>query len=251
MSNELRIAIGAAKKGAKEALKWYNKPLEIRLKEDKSVVTIADEQSENAIKQFILSYYPTARFIAEESRGNQKEIECWIIDPIDGTRNFSRGIPLWSVLISLYRKGEFVIGVCYFPVFNWLIFAEKNKGAFCNGKKINVSSISNLRVSYTAFGSPRHFKNKQKIIDLINASGSTRCMDLSYSAYLVASGKMDVLVDAYGKIWDVAPFKVIVEEAGGKLTNLQGNPWTINDEGYIATNGLLHDQIVQLINSQV
>ncbi len=248
MSDELKVAIEAAKKGAKVALRYYNKPLEVEFKKDKSVITIADRNSESAIKNCILSHYPSAKFVAEESGGNQKETDFWIIDPIDGTRNFSRNIPEWSVLISLYKNSEFTIGICYFPILNMLIYAETNKGAFCDGKRINVSSINSLRNSYTAFGSPRHFKDKQLVIDFINASGSTRCIDLSYSAYLLASGKMDALVDAYGKIWDVAPFKVIIEEAGGKLTNLQGKQWTIKDKGYIATNGFLHNQVVEIIN---
>lgn len=251
MSTELKVAIEAAKKGAKQALQYYGKSIEIKLKEDKSVFTIADKESENAIKKCILSYFPTAKFVAEESRNNGIEKEFWIVDPIDGSRNFSRGIPIWAVLVALYKNGKVILGVCYYPLLDLLLYAQEGEGTFYNGKRIHVSSINAVKDTYISFGSPRHFRNKQILIKLIEKSAAVRCPDASYSASLLAMGKIDVLIDEYGMIWDIAPFKVIIEEAGGKVTNWKGDPWAINNKGCVATNGILHDEVMKIINNTV
>jgi len=250
MLNELKIAIEAAKAGAEKALSYYNKEIEIKLKEDKSVVTIADKESENIIKKYILSYFPTAKFVAEESGGNRNEDEFWIIDPIDESRNFSRGIPVWCVLIALSKNKKIILGVCYYPLLDLLVYAREGEGAFHNGKRIHVSSVNKVKDAYVSFGSPRHFRNKQILVNLIEESAAIRCPDSSYSASLLAMGKIDALVDAYGQIWDIAPLKVIIEEAGGKITNWQGKEWSIRDQGFIATNGLLHGRVLQIVNNE-
>lgn len=249
MSNELKVAIEAAKIGAKRALKYYDKDLEIKLKEDNSVVTIADKESETAIKNYILTKFPSAKFVAEESEGNRNEKEFWIIDPIDGTRNFARNIPVWAVLISLYKNGKVILGVCYYPLLDLLLYAEDGTGAFCNEGMIHVSDVELIKNAYISFGSPRHFKNKQVLINLIEKSAGIRCPDSSHSAALLAMGKIDAVIDAYGQIWDIAPFKVIIEEAGGKVTNWQGKKWSIEDVGFIATNGLLDREILRIVNT--
>lgn len=249
MSNELKVAIEAAKAGAKIALKYYGKQIKVTSKLDKTVVTQADKETEIAIKAHINSKFPKAKFVAEESGGDRNAKEFWIIDPIDGTRGFIRGIPGWRILIAYYKAGEILLGVSYAPFHDELLYAEKGKGAFTNNnKRAYVSTVKNLKDAFVAFGSPRHFKNKQHIISLIENAGSLRCFEpTSYSDYLLAAGVLDAYVDCYAEIWDAAPYRIIVEEAGGKFTNLEGKPWTFNDRGYISTNGLLHDQVIRIL----
>lgn len=246
MSEELKTAIDAAKKGAEKALSYYNTPLTVTFKNDSSPVTKADKETEHIIKESIQRVFPHANFLAEESGGDKTQESFWIIDPIDGTRCFSRGLPHWCILIALYKKGEIVLGVSYFPVLDKLFYAEKGKGTYCNDDQIHVSNISSLKNALVAYGSPKHFKHKQVILDLIDESSAARCMDDSIQ--YVISGKIDALVDGYAQTWDAAPYITIIEDAGGKITNLKGEKWTLSDRGFIASNGLVHDEVVKIVN---
>lgn len=250
LSEELRIAIEAAKIGAKTSLKYYKRNLDIEVKSDKTVVTDADHRAEDAIKSFILSQVSNAKFLAEETGGSRNEETIWIIDPIDGTRCFIRGIPFWCTLISLYKKGEVILGVCYFPLFqDGLIYAEKDKGAFRGLKTIHTSNISDLSKCYLTFGSLRYFKNKKPLLKLVDRVNSVRGYEPTYSHFLLSCGNIDATIDVYAQPWDSAPFKVIIEEAGGKMTHIDGKPWNIYGRGFIGTNGLLHDEVVKLYNN--
>lgn len=250
MSDELKIAIGAARKGAQYALKYFNGDIKGDLKEDGTIVTFADKETENVIKSYISTRFKNAKFVAEESGGNYKEEEFWVIDPIDGTRSYSRGIPTWCVIVSLCRNNSVYLSTIYYPISDTIYYAEKGGGAFENRKQLFVSKIDQLKHAYLGFGSLRHFKNKQVAIDLMDKSGSSRGWEATYSACLVVSGRMDAHVDAFGKIWDLAPFKVMVEEAGGKITRLDGSPWTLEGEGAIITNGILHDEVLKIVNKK-
>lgn len=248
-SSKLQTAIDAAKKGANEALRYFDKNIEVVFKDDNTPVTIADRKSEETIKNYILSKFPDAKFLAEESGGEVSESGTWIIDPVDGTRSFSRGVPGWCVLIAYYEKGEFLIGVCYFPVQDELLYAEKGKGAFMNGKKVCVSKIEKLNKAYIGFGNPKYMKDQQVLLDYINASASARSWEATYCEFLLAQGKIDALVDGYAQLWDIAPFVVIIEEAGGKITRLDGSPIGLTKRGCIVTNGLIHNEVLKIINN--
>lgn len=249
MSNELKVAIAAAKVGAKVTLKYFDKDLKIEVKDDNSVVTIADRESEKAIKKYILSKFPSAKFVGEELGGKIDEAEFWIIDPIDGTRSFVRGIPTWCVMISLSRNKEIVLSVIYFPFGEMLYYSEKNKGAFLNQRRIYVSTVNDIGKSYMGFGSIKYFKDKNKLMKVIEQSGGARSFETTYQSCLVAEGKMDINLDAYGKLWDLAPFKLLIEEAGGKITRFNGGEWTLKGSGAIITNGILHDKVISILNS--
>ena len=250
MSNELKVAIEAARVGAKSAIKYFNKNLKVSIKEvDKTPVTIADQESEKAIKSFLLSKFPRAKFVAEEIGGSTKEDEFWIIDPVDGTRSFSRGIPGWAVSIGYYKNSVFELGVCYYPIFDQILYAQRGEGAYLNGEKVHVSQIDSLNKALLGFGNPRYIENKSSLLNLIDLAGSARSWEVTYSNFLLAQGKVDIVLDGYAYLWDVAPFKVIIEEAGGKITRIDGSPITIHGKGYVSTNGLLHDEVIKLINN--
>lgn len=252
MSEELQIAIEAAKKGAQKAISYFNTSLSISVKKDNSVVTIADKETEKVIINFIASRYKNAAFLGEESGGDIHAESFWIIDPIDGTRSYIHGIETWSILIALAINNKIELGVCYFPLMDVLLYAQRNKGTFVNEKKVSVSKIKNLSDAFVSYGSLRHFKNKSPIIRLSEICESVRSPEATYASYLVSKGSMDAHIDAYGKLWDFAPFKVIIEEAGGRITRLDGSEWNIEQkDGAITSNGLIHDQILEIMNKKM
>jgi histidinol phosphatase-like enzyme (inositol monophosphatase family) len=251
MSDELKVAIEAAKKGAENALKYFNKKIKTEIKkEDNTIVSHADRETEEIIKSHIASKYKSAKFVGEETGGEVSEKDFWVVDPIDGTRSFLRGIPNWCVIVSLCRDNDVFLGVIYFPHEDTIYYGQRNIGAFENNKKLHVSSISRLEEAYMGFGSPRHFKDKQVILDLIDKTASSRSWEATYAACLVVAGKIDLHIDAFGKIWDMAPFKVMIEEAGGKMTRLDGSQWTFDGSGALISNGILHDQILEIIGGR-
>ena len=249
MPDLLTTALDAAKLGSEKALSYFDKDIDVEYKSDNTPVTIADKEAEKTIRKRIMESFPNAKFVGEEGGGDLKQDEFWIIDPIDGTRHFSRGIPSWRILIGYVKVGSFELGVSYSPFETGTVWAQKGKGTFTDGKRTNVSGISRLSEALMCNGNPKYFTNKQSLLKLIEASGSVRSFDTGYSQALVAMGKVDVSVDSYGAAWDVAPYIPIIQEAGGKITNLQGGTWSFEDVGCIATNGLLHDEVVQILNS--
>ncbi len=247
-SLELQTAIEAAQAGEKIALKYFQTDLEIKTKTDNSILTIADIETEKVIKKHITRQFPDATFLAEESGGNTKENNFWIIDPIDGTRLFAKGIPFWSILIAHYKNGEINLGVCSVPGQKRLLVAEKGKGAFLNGKRVNVSTQKNVKGAFGSFGSLHRFKSPDPILKLTKKEAILRSYEHAYALTFLAAGNMDVVIDAYGTPWDYAPFISIISEAGGKVTDFEGKPWNLNTKNLVAPNGLLHDDVIKIIN---
>lgn len=258
MSDELRVAIKAAKAGAKIALEYYEKEeakLEIIHKADNTIVTIADTKTESVIKEKILSSFPGAEFICEEAENTVSDYkDVWIIDPIDGTFEFSRGINYWGILIAYARNEELTIGVCYFPALDTIIYAEKGKGVFVNGEKVGVSKVKSLKESTMAYTSIQHFKHAEErevFMGLSENVRSSRCYNCAFSGFCIGSAKLDLYLTSKGvHIWDIAPFVTIIKEAGGKVTDWQGKDISIRNEvtQVIASNGLVHEEILAIIN---
>jgi histidinol-phosphatase len=249
-SIELQTAIKAAQAGEKIALKYFQTDLEIKTKTDNSILTIADIETEKAIKKHITKQFPDAKFLAEESGGNTKENDFWIIDPIDGTRLFAKGIPFWSILIAHYKDGEINLGVCAVPGQKRLLVAEKGKGAFLNGKRVNVSTQKNVKGAFGSFGSLHRFKSPDPILKLTKKEAILRSYEHAYALTFLAAGNMDVVIDSYGTPWDYAPFVRIISEAGGKVTDFEGKSWNLNTKNLVVTNGLLHGEVIKIINSK-
>lgn len=246
-SKELEAAIQAVKKGASVALNYYNHGLAFEHKEDNSIITQADLEVEEIIKNTIAETFPDAAFLAEESEGDRTLPNLWVIDPIDSTRSFSRRIPTWDIMIGYQKDGTPQLGVSYFPTLDMLYYAEKGKGAFCNGKPIHVSDTPDLSHSLVGHGSANRFKDKQLLVDLFNASESTRSADPIFTSSLIAQGSMEGLIDAYGMPWDFAPWKVIIEEAGGMITKLNGEPWVVDEsKGCVLSNGKIHEELLAI-----
>lgn len=240
------IAFKASQNGALEALKYFDTSLEITYKSDNTPVTIADKNTEKIIRDTILSFDKNAKFVGEEGGGDLKEKNFWIIDPIDGTRSFSRGIPLWRILVGYIEDGKPKFGLSYDPVSKNLLWGEKGKGAFFNDKKCKVSSVSDLSKAYLYYGNPKYFPKFENLIELIKSVQTARSTDIGNQ--LLATGKIDVLIDPYGRSWDIAPYKVIIEESGGMITNRNGEEWKFDDIGCVASNGLFHKDVIKILN---
>lgn len=257
ISLHLQTAIDAAKMGAKVATDYYKMEaasLEISQKKDKSLVTKADLVTENAIKEHIRTVFPNVEFITEENDNTTKSFEdVWIIDPIDGTREFSRGIDLWGINIAYAKNKEIVVGVSYFPALNILIYAEKDKGAFVNGNVVQVAKTDSIAKSLLGYSHINYFTNDERkfLFKLIENVNSTRSFVSCYSAYCVATGKLDFfLASSHNRIWDIAPYICIIEEAGGMVTDWEGNKMKIDHDvsPVLASNGILHKVALEILS---
>jgi len=249
-SKFLLVAIEAAKKAEEVIMKYYSDDLTWRKKADQSPVTIADTEAERIIIETIKNSFPNHAFLGEESgNDNVTSKYQWIIDPIDGTKNYTRKIPLFATQIALLEDGEIILGVSTAPTMNELIFAEKGKGAFFQEKNIHVSNIQNLSDSYCCFGGIKYFKRRGYLDSLLKLSENTsghRGIGDFWCYHLLAQGKIDIMIEAETKIWDFAALKIIIEEAGGKITDIKGNKITNATTSIIATNKNLHDSVLEI-----
>ena len=238
-------ALRAAKEAEKIILGHYSPNSAADFKPDNSPVTVADREAESAIVNTIKKEFPDHGFIGEEGASRDAEYQ-WIIDPIDGTLNYMRGIFLFSTEIALVRDGIPLLGVSNIPTLKMLMKAEKGKGAHLNGEQIRVSKRP-IDEAYIGFGNLMHFEDRKCIpglISLMNKAWRNRGYGDFIGYHFVAKGALDVMLEARVRIWDVAAQKIIVEEAGGKVTDFQGNPVGMETDSAIASNGVFHDEIV-------
>lgn len=252
-SEFLKTALDAVKNAEKIILKHYVPGVRAEMKQDNSPVTLADREAEQVIIDTIKLRFPDHGFLGEEG-GKQGDSEyVWVIDPIDGTLNYIRGIFLFSTELALVRDGVPVLGVSNIPMLKKLMYAEKGKGAFLNGEPIKVSDRS-LSDAYVTFGNLTYFEKKGHIpglLSLLKSSWKNRGHGDFIGYHFVAQGSVDAMLEAKVKIWDIAAQKVIVEEAGGKMTDFQGNPFGEDVSTIIASNGKFHDRIVEFLGNKV
>lgn len=249
MSDQLTIAINAAKEGGKIAMRYYQHHPAVSMKANHTPVTIADKSAEKAIRAFIFSQDKTAQFFGEEQGGEITDA-FWTIDPIDGTNSYIRGIPHWGVLLSYIVKKEVVLGVSLMPENDELLYAEKGKGAFLNDRRVHVSKVKPLGNSYITFGNFKYITHLEEVLTLEKKALAAKGMGDAYSYHLLANGNIDAHMEEGFSLWDVAQFKVITEEAGGRVTTVSGKEWQIDDKTILASNGLIHDEIVEIINKR-
>ncbi len=252
IKNTLFNAIEA---GAIELKKYFNGTFTISSKATiNDLVTEADHASEKAIFKVIQQNHPDHFILSEEtgSMPTQSNIK-WIIDPIDGTINFANGIPICCVSIGVEENGEMIMGAVYNPFMNELFFAEKGKGAFLNDQPIKVSSKNDLLTSCLVTGFPYQYLDTEngplQIFEkLIRKSIPVRrlgsaALDLCWTA----AGRFDGFYEHKLQAWDSAAGFLIVQEAGGKVTDLKGEKYNPYQPGIIASNGQIHDQLLNLL----
>jgi len=252
------VAIKAAKEAAKIHLKYYRKDNFLKTKSASyDILTKADLESEKIIVKTIKKFFPGHNFLCEENKYEKTPSPyVWIIDPLDGTNNYSHHVPIFCVSIALAKNDNIILGVVYDPTRNELFHAEKGKGAFLNKKKIRVTDAADFSraIMATGFyydrGKPMEEtldnigKFLKKGIIGIRRLGSA-AIDLCY----VACGRFDGFWEFTLNPWDFAAGKLIVEEAGGKLTDKAGNDPGINKEYIVASNGKLHKKILDVLRN--
>lgn len=246
----------ATEAGAVELRRFFNGSFVISNKEGiNNLVTEADHAAEKAIMDAIQSAFPD-HFILSEESGELKQDSTykWIIDPIDGTVNFANGIPICCVSIGVEKDGEMVLGAVYNPFMNEFYFAERGQGAYLNDKKIQVGNKSSLIKSCLVTGFPYTYLDApngplQVFEKLIRKGVPVRrlgsaAIDLCW----VAAGRFDGFYEHKLQAWDSAAGFLMVEEAGGKVTDFKGNYYSPYQPHIIATNGLIHDELVAVVN---
>jgi histidinol-phosphatase len=245
----LDVAIAAARAGGAVALRYYREGFDVSLKPDQTPVTQADREGEQMIRQVITRAFPDHGFLGEEYGAEGSTEVRWIIDPIDGTKNFVRRIPIWAVLIGFEEHGAVTAGVMLNPMTDELFAAAKGAGASRNGRPIQVSDVAELSQAFfihAGLGVVRQAGRWDGFVRLIDATDRQRGFGDYYGYGLVAGGQADVYAEVDLKPWDLAPAKIIVEEAGGRFTDLEGQS-TIYTGTALATNGRVHDAALRLL----
>jgi histidinol-phosphatase len=250
----LAAAIDAARAAGRVAMKYYRGGFEITLKPDATPVTQADREAEQAIVEVLRRAFPQHGFLGEEFGGSGTTDTRWIIDPIDGTKNFVRHIPIWATLIALEEHGEITVGVIHNPVTGDLYTAARGAGAFLNGERLRVSDEGDMGQAYLMHAGLRAARTTRYwdgFMRLVDATDRQRGFGDYIGYCLIAEGKAEIYTEIYPeasglKPWDLAPCKILVEEAGGRFTDLEGRP-TIYSGSALATNARLHEGALALL----
>jgi histidinol-phosphatase len=255
------VAIEAARAGGRAAAKHFRRPdqsrqrLAVEYKEDDSPVSRADRESEEACKIIIASAFPGDGWLGEETGTTEGSTgRRWIVDPIDGTRNFLRGIPLWSTLVACETTdadGDRVIAsAVYLPILDEMYDAVRGGGARCNEQPIRVSSVATLGESLFCYETPGWFERfgLRRVFDaLCQRTALQRGGGDAYFHMLVASGRAEFVIEPSLSVWDVAATSLIVGEAGGVFSDLSGKP-DIRAGNAVVSNGVVHAQVLQAIS---
>ncbi len=232
-------------------LGYYQAGVRPDYKEDDSPVTVADRLSEQLIRQRIEDRYPTHAIVGEEfgAKESQDAPFRWFIDPIDGTKSFVRGVPLYAVLIGLEIEGTIEVGAAYFPALDEMISAASGSGCWWNGRRAHVSTVDSLNRSTMAFTDPAAFPKygRQAAWDHLNQATYYRAgWSDAYGYLLAATGRIELMLDPIMETWDCGPFPPIFREAGGYFGDWRGNP-TIYAREALATTPALLPQILPLL----
>jgi histidinol-phosphatase len=224
------------------------------LKPDDTPVTVADRGAESLIRAKIRARYPTHTVVGEEY-GAEEGTDAshrWILDPIDGTKAFVRGVPLYGVLIGLEVEGICEVGVAYFPALDEMVYAATGEGCYCNGRRSKVSGARTLEggiVSFTEAGSFKEHGREEAFRRLLGTAGGGRGWSDAYGHALVATGRIELMLDPVMKPWDCAPFPPILREAGGYFGDWSGNETIRAGEGLSTPRALL-PEVLRLIEGR-
>jgi histidinol-phosphatase len=248
----LQFATETAWQAGQLSLGYFQTDLHPDFKEDDSPVTVADRKAEELIRQRIAGHYPGYGIIGEEFGENaaRNSERRWIVDPIDGTRSFVRGVPLYAVLLALETEDDVPVGVAYFPALGEMVAAARGLGCWWNGRPARVSGAQKLGESLISTTDPLAFAQFGRAAEWerIQACGATvRGWSDAYGHMLVATGRADIMLDPIMNVWDCAPFLPILQEAGGLFVDWSGKPTIRGGEAISATPALL-PALLALIN---
>ncbi len=255
MKKETEIAVKAAEEAGKILMGHFGRKMKIRNKGSgiRDLVTQVDIESNRKIMSILKKAFPDYGILSEEIPEEKGKCDCrWIIDPLDGTHNFIYDLPLFGVSIALERKGKIVLGVINLPYYRQMYTAEKGRGSFLNGKGIRVSKRG-IREAMVTFGTGKREPDRRKAVGIMKGLlaevSDIRMLGSAvvHYAYL-ATGKLEVYIDMMNKPWDNAAGFLIVEEAGGKVTDFSGKPWDVNTIPFVVSNNRTHEEILRIIN---
>jgi myo-inositol-1(or 4)-monophosphatase len=248
----LEVAVEIAQEAGKVLREEMQRPPSIAYKGDFDLVTQADRRSETLIVNRLQKYFPEHAVAAEEGTGKDTASEYrWHVDPLDGTTNFAHGYPCFCVSMALASKNELLVGVIYNPVYDELFTAARGEGATFNGKKIHCSKIDTLKNSLLCTGFPNHNRQANPNIHFywdftLRSHGVRRDGSAALDLAFVAMGRFDSFWEFGLNPWDTAAGVVLVEEAGGKVTDMQGQPYALGGPSILASNGLVHAEMVRV-----
>jgi len=253
------FAINLAKQAGKIMRKNFALGMKKKIKGDGSPVTVTDLAINSLVIKQVKKYFPEHAVMGEEEsyeRVNAQDV--WLCDPVDGTIPFSKGMPTFMFLLGLVHKGDPILGVAYDPIMDRMFFAEKSKGAFLNGKKIHVSKQSVLKGSYISQPGAwpsQHYPMPGLVEELAfkYASQPFGVHSIGYNACLLAAGQIDGAIFAHHTAHDVAATKIIIEEAGGKVTDIYGHEQRYDRPitGCVMSNGIMHKQLLSLVKQHL
>jgi myo-inositol-1(or 4)-monophosphatase len=234
------------------------KPLQRVEKKGAGFVTVADTESEAYLIEHLSKLIPGIGFFAEENGHKQGSNDyCWVIDPLDGTTNFAYGLPHFCISVALTYKNKPLLGCVYQPLLNEFFWAIKGKGAWLNGKPIHVSQVRRIQESFLLFCIPYN-KNEgsKKLFDtVLTLSQQTYSMRLLGAAALdqsyVAAGRLDGMFFEQLSWWDVAAAALVIEEAGGRVSDYEGNQLTPHFTSFVAGNPYIHEKLVKMFNNKL
>jgi histidinol-phosphatase len=243
-ADDLQLAIALADDADAITMRHFQTSFAVRTKADRTPVSEVDEAVERAIRERLQRERPGDAIIGDEFGAQGDTERRWIIDPIDGTKNYIRGIPIFATLIALENS----IGVVSAPALNQRWWATRGGGAFRNGGRISVSGVTKIGDAHLGYDSITDFADRKPIVDLIERCSRTRGFGDFWIHMMVAEGAIDIAVEAQVSWWDVAPVQVIVEEAGGRFTNLRGES-RADGGSALSTNGRLHDEVLLMFRT--
>lgn len=248
----LDFATDLAHEAGALTLRYYGGTVDYESKGDGSPVTVADKKAEELIRGRVEERYPQHSILGEEyGESNEGSRVRWILDPIDATRSFMRGVPLYGVLIGIEVEGEAVVGVCHFPPLQETVAAGRGMGCTWNGAPCRVSPVDRMESAVVLTTDVERLLSREEGPGwrrLQQRAAFSRTWGDCYGHALVATGRAEVMVDPVQASWDGGPFLTILTEAGGRFTTLDGRAVLHGGSG-VSTNGLLHDEVLRELNA--
>lgn len=247
----LEFATEMAWQAGQLTLGYFQTDLRPEFKEDESPVTVADREAERLIRSRIEQAYPGHAIVGEEfgEKAGAGASHRWLVDPIDGTRSFVRGVPLYAVLLGLEVEGRVEVGVAYFPALGEMLAAATGEGCWWNGRRTRVSTVDDLSkaiISFTDAATFARYQREQAWRRFQQCGATVRGWSDAYGYLLVATGRVEAMLDPIMSAWDCAPFPPILREAGGYFGNWQGEE-TIYAAEAMATNAALREEVLALV----
>lgn len=242
-----KVIIKAGETLEKEFVKYHRSSDHYKAHDE--IVTWCDKKSEDIILRELKKYFPSYGVLSEESGLDKKDSPYfWVIDPMDGTSNFTIHNPLFTVSISLFYQNEVVLGVTYLPILNELYWAVKNQGAYCNNKKIKVSKIDELKKSFITYCHGKNLSSHRQAYQVYqyfheHARDCRHFGSTTLELAMVAAGHTEALIVPKPKLWDIAAGVILIQEAGGQVTDWQNKTWEIKSDYLLATNQNIYSAI--------